>query len=71
MKAAHIIPYSVGVTNLAYIFGSALSEGFEILWSTKNKLIIHPVLEKIFNNGQIVIIPDPIDNDKYISIILS
>lgn len=71
MKAAHIVPYSIGETNAAYLFRSKLDEEYDVIWLEKNGFILHTIFKKIFNNGRMVIIPDPTDNNKFISIILS
>jgi hypothetical protein len=71
MKAAHIIPYSIGETNAAYLFGSKLDEGYDVIWSERNGFMLHTSLEKIFDDGRMVIIPDPTDDNEFISIILS
>lgn len=71
MKAAHIVPYSIGETNAAYLFGSDPGEGYDVLWSERNGFMIHAALEKIFDDGRMVIVPDPTDDTEIISIILS
>jgi hypothetical protein len=70
-KAAHIVPHSIGETNAAYLFGSKLDEGYDVIWSERNGFMLHTILEKIFNDGRMVIIPDPTDDNEFISIILS
>ena len=71
MKAAHIVPYSIGETNATYLFGSKVDEGYEVIWSERNGFMMHTVLEKIFDDGRMVIVPDPSDENEYISVILS
>lgn len=71
MKAAHILPYSIGEANAAYLFGLDPSEGYEAIWSERNGLMMHTTLEKIFDDGRMVIVPDPTDENELISIILS
>jgi hypothetical protein len=71
MKAAHIVPHSIGETNAAYLFGSDLGEGYDIIWSERNGFMMHNILEKIFDDGRMVIIPDPMDDNEFISIVLS
>jgi hypothetical protein len=71
MKAAHIVPYSIGETNAAYLFGSKPDEGYDVIWSEKNGFMLHNIFEKIFDDGRMVIIPDPTDDNEFISIILS
>jgi hypothetical protein len=71
MKAAHIVPHSIGEMNAAYLFGSDLSEAYDVIWSERNGFMMHNILEKIFDDGRMVIIPDPVDDNEFISIILS
>jgi hypothetical protein len=71
MKAAHIVPYSIGEANATYLFGSKPDEGYGVIWSERNGLMLHTVLEKIFDDGRMVIVPDPTDDNEFISIILS
>ena len=71
IKAAHIVPYSIGEMNAAYLFGSKMSEGYDVIWSERNGLMLHIILEKIFDDGRMVIIPDPTDDNEFVSIILS
>ena len=47
MIAAHIVPYGIGEANAAYFFGQDVTEGFEVLWSETNGLMMHRALEKI------------------------
>ncbi|OAP54188.1 hypothetical protein AYL99_11723 [Fonsecaea erecta] len=70
LTAAHIIPYSIGETNAAYLFGVKPHEGSRIIWSEKNGLMMNEDLEKIFDDGRMVIMPDPTDDNEFISIIL-
>ena len=71
MKAAHIVPHSIGETNAAYLFGSKLDEGYDVIWSERNGFMLHTILEKLFDDGRMAIIPDPTDDNEFISIILS
>jgi HNH endonuclease len=71
MKAAHIVPYAIGETNAAYLFGSELDQGYDVIWSERNGLMLNEVLEKIFDDGRMVIIPDPTDDNELVSVILS
>lgn len=71
MKAAHIVPYSIGETNAAYMFGSDPGEGYDVIWSERNGFMMHVTLERIFDDGRMVIVPDPMDNNELISIVLS
>ena len=70
VKAAHIVPQSIGETNAAYLFGSQIEEGFNVIWSEKNGLMMHSALKKLFDDGSMVIIPDPTDENEFISILL-
>jgi hypothetical protein len=69
-KAAHIVPYSIGEANAAYLFGSKPHEGYDIIWSEKNGLMMNSVFETKFDDGRMVIMPDPSDEGEFISIIL-
>jgi HNH endonuclease len=71
MTAAHIVPYSIGETNAAYLFRAKVDEGYDVIWSERNGFMVHNILEKIFDDGRTVIIPDPTDENEFISIILS
>ncbi|KIW63917.1 hypothetical protein PV04_08881 [Phialophora macrospora] len=70
MKAAHIVPYSIGETNAAYLFGVKPHEGYNVIWSEKNGLLLNWDFEKRFDDGRIVIMPDPTDENEFISIVL-
>lgn len=71
VKAAHIIPYSIGEANAAYLFGTRLDEGHSVIWSAKNGLLLHSYLEKLFDDGRMVIIPDLSEENEFMSVILS
>jgi hypothetical protein len=70
MKATQIIPYSIGETNASYLFGSGPHEGYEVVWSEKNGLMMNSVFETKFDDGRMVVMPDPSDEGEFISIIL-
>lgn len=53
-KCAHIIPKSLDSKNLAYLFGTDDAA----LESERNGLILQRSIEKAFDNGWIVIVPD-------------
>jgi hypothetical protein len=57
VKAAHLVPFAIGETNAAYIFGVELDEGFDCVWSEKNGLLLHTTVKKALENAQLVIIP--------------
>ena len=42
-----------------------------MIWSEKNGFMLHILFEEIFDDGRMVIIPDPTDDNEFISIILS
>ncbi|KAK5190299.1 hypothetical protein LTR47_005707 [Exophiala xenobiotica] len=71
MKAAHIVPHSIGEANAAYLFGLKPYEGFQVIWSERNGLMLHQSIEKIFDDGRLVIVPDPTDDNEFLSIVLS
>ncbi|KAI9695712.1 MAG: hypothetical protein M1836_006078 [Candelina mexicana] len=56
--AAHIVPHSLGLANIGYLFGNP-DEGYKYVWSMKNGLIMHSSLEKQFDKGEFIIIPAP------------
>ena len=62
MKAAHIVPYCIGESNMAYLLGVPLNEGFSSLWSDKNGLFLHYKIEEAFDAAQLVIMPRHDDN---------
>ncbi|KAJ9501695.1 hypothetical protein H2202_002657 [Exophiala xenobiotica] len=68
MKAAHIVPHSIGEANAAYLFGLKPYEGFQVIWSERNGLMLHQSIEKIFDDGRLVIVPDPTDDNEFLSI---
>ncbi|KAL6245283.1 hypothetical protein RBB50_008058 [Rhinocladiella similis] len=70
MKASHILPCSLGEANVSYLFGMKPSEGYEMLWSERNGLMMHYLLEEKFDDGRMVIVPDPLDNNEFISVVL-
>ncbi|KIW57899.1 hypothetical protein PV05_02455 [Exophiala xenobiotica] len=57
VKAAHLIPYSLGEVNCAYLFGLPIEEGYEALWNPGNGLILHKDLEKAFDRAVFQIVP--------------
>jgi hypothetical protein len=69
MKAAHLVPATIGETNAAYIFGVDLDEGFDCIWSAKNGLLLHASIEKALDNAQLVIIPR-FDNREILRVVL-
>ncbi|KAK5435452.1 hypothetical protein LTR34_002956 [Exophiala xenobiotica] len=71
MQAAHIVPHSIGEANAAYLFGLKPYEGFQVIWSERNGLMLHQSIEKIFDDGRLVIVPDPTDDNEFLSIVLS
>lgn len=70
IKVAHIVPYSVGEANASYLFGSKPDEGYNIIWSEKNGLLLSYRLRKIFDEGRMIILPDPTGDNEFISFIL-
>ncbi|KAI9763108.1 MAG: hypothetical protein M1840_000920 [Geoglossum simile] len=54
VKAAHIVPASLGTELAAYIFGA---EKGARLFSVDNCLILHTDIERAFDNGNFVILP--------------
>ncbi|KAI9716909.1 MAG: hypothetical protein M1812_005058 [Candelaria pacifica] len=54
--AAHIVPHSLGLANIGYLFGDP-DEGYNYLWSMENGMIMHSTLESQFDKGDFIIIP--------------
>jgi hypothetical protein len=71
IKAAYIVPYCTGEENAAYMFGVPLREGYETVWTERNGLLLHHVIEEIFDDGRLVILPDPTDPNEFVSLVLS
>ncbi|KAJ9501797.1 hypothetical protein H2202_002759 [Exophiala xenobiotica] len=63
MKAAHLIPYSLGEVNCAYLYGVPVYEGFEVLWNPGNGLLLHKELEEAFDLAVFQIVPTVGEND--------
>ncbi len=59
VKAAHIVPYSIGEGNAAYLFGLDPETGYEAMWSSRNGLILHEAVEEAMDTARMVIVPDP------------
>jgi hypothetical protein len=36
-----IVPYSIGETNAAYLFGSEVSDEYDVIWSECNALMMN------------------------------
>jgi hypothetical protein len=57
MKATRMIPASLGEINAAYILGRDLSgNGYAVIWSGNNGLMIHAVLERLYDDGHWVVV---------------
>jgi hypothetical protein len=69
VKAAHLVPFAIGETNAAYIFGVEPDEGFDCIWSEKNGLLLHILVEEALDNAQLVIIPR-LDNNDILRVVL-
>lgn len=70
MKASHIVPYAFGEAGLAYILGYKFEEGPGLMWSQRNGLLLHMMVEERLDRGQMVIVPDRMDENEFRSIIL-
>ncbi|KAL8730648.1 MAG: hypothetical protein Q9166_003961 [cf. Caloplaca sp. 2 TL-2023] len=53
-KAAHIVPWALGVDNITHIFGE---DGYTVVTRYKNGLVLDKDVEKALDRGWIVIIP--------------
>lgn len=65
------MPYSIGETNAAYLFGTNPAEGYDVLWSERNGLMMYSLFKGIFEDGRMVIIPALTDDNEFISVILA
>lgn len=72
VKAAHIVPYALREATVAYLFGEPIEQGYQIIWSVKSGMMLQEAIEAAFDDGQLLIIPDPADKGgkEFISIIL-
>lgn len=70
MVEAHIVPYSIGEINAAYLFGLDLEKGYEAVWSIQNGLLLHNKIEKALNAARIIIVPDEDDLNELKLVIL-
>lgn len=61
VKAAHIVPYSIGEYNCQYLFGND-EAGKEHFFDDGNGLLLHKDLEAVLDNAQIAIVPKDTDN---------
>lgn len=59
--AAHIVPYSIGEVNAAYLFGLDPEAGYEAIWSVKNGMSLHHNVEKALDAARIIIVQDEDD----------
>ena len=58
MKAAHIVPQSIGEFNAAYLFGAnGLGEGHGKLWGLDNGMHVSESVEQAMDAAQIVFVP--------------
>ncbi len=62
--AAQFVPHSLGYKNVGYLFGDA-DEGYSMVWSLRNGMIMTKQLEKAFDEGTFIIVPmDTASDDK-------
>jgi hypothetical protein len=59
--AAHIVPYSIGEVNAAYLFGLDQEKGYEAIWDNRNGLLLHEGIEKAFDAARVIIVQDEED----------
>ena len=70
ITAAHIVPYSIGEVNVAYLFGLDPERGYEAIWSIKNGLPLYSKVQKALDAARIVIVQDETDTDELKLIVL-
>ncbi|MCJ1484000.1 hypothetical protein MMC06_004168 [Schaereria dolodes] len=54
---AHIVPHSLGFCNVGILFGEP-DNGIDLIWSRQNGIAITSQLEKQFDKGDFILIPD-------------
>ncbi len=52
VSAAHIVPYSIGALTMEEVFGKG-----HTVWSVQNGLLLHSLIETLFDDGRITIVP--------------
>lgn len=58
VKTAHLVPYAIGEVNAAYIFGLLVGEGWNVLWTPYNGILLHQKVEEAMDKGRLLIVPD-------------
>ena len=70
VRAAHIVPHSIGEIDIAYLFGQPADKGHSLMWGQANGIMLHNDVEEAFDAGQLVIVPDEGSDDNGFKTIL-
>lgn len=70
VTAAHVVPYSIGEVNAAYLFGLNPESGYEAIWSVKNGMPLHTKVEQALDAARIIIVQDEKDTNELKLIVL-
>lgn len=58
VKTAHLVPYTIGEVNAAYVFGLPVGEGWNALWTPHNGIPLYHKVEEAMDKGRLLIVPD-------------
>lgn len=58
VKTAHLVPYTIGEVNAAYVFGLLVGEGWNALWTPHNGIPLYHKVEEAMDKGRLLIVPD-------------
>ncbi|KAJ9665541.1 hypothetical protein H2201_004423 [Coniosporium apollinis] len=70
VRATHILPCGVGEANAVYLFGLDRDQRYETIWGTRNGLLLYDEIEKQFDQGNIVIVPDGANKGELKAVVL-
>jgi hypothetical protein len=70
VTATHIVPATIGEVAATYLFGIKIQYGYEALWSVENGLMLESKIERAFNEGRLVIIPDKEELNEFVTVLL-
>lgn len=62
MRAAHLVPHHFGYAQVGCLFGEP-NNGYEHVWSVRNRLHLDRAVEEAFDKGKIIIVPYDESND--------
>lgn len=68
-ESYHLVPVTIGETNIAYLFGMKFDDGFDYLWFEKNGLLLHYAVKEALDNAQLGIVPH-VDNSDILRVVL-